>query len=128
MRLFTCCCCSVTKSCTTLCDPMDYSMPGFPVLHYLPEFAQIHGHGVGDAISPSHSLLPSSPFAFHLPQHQGLLSLKKKKPEIPTRTLIFLLSLKLCPQIMGNILQLRSQEVPWEQPVYCQQHHFCSLG
>ena len=27
------CCCSVTQSCRTLCDPMDYSMPGFPVLH-----------------------------------------------------------------------------------------------
>ena len=29
------------QSCLTLCDPMDCSMPGFPVLHYLPEFAQI---------------------------------------------------------------------------------------
>ena len=28
----------------TLCDPMDFGMPGFPVLHYLPEFAQIHVH------------------------------------------------------------------------------------
>ena len=27
-----------------LCNPVDCSMPGFPVLHYLPEFAQIHGH------------------------------------------------------------------------------------
>ena len=27
-----------------LCDPMDCSMPGFPVLHYLLEFAQIHVH------------------------------------------------------------------------------------
>ena len=27
------CCCSVTQSCRTLCDPMDYSVPGFPVLH-----------------------------------------------------------------------------------------------
>ena len=27
-------------SCVWLCDPMDYSMPGSPVLHYLPEFAQ----------------------------------------------------------------------------------------
>ena len=35
-------CCSVTKSCLTLCDPMDYSTPGFPVLHGLPEFAQTH--------------------------------------------------------------------------------------
>ena len=30
-----CCCCSVTQSYLTLCDPMDCSMPGFPVLHYL---------------------------------------------------------------------------------------------
>ena len=37
-------CCSVAKSCLTLCDPMDCSMPGFPVLHYLPEFAQVHIH------------------------------------------------------------------------------------
>ena len=31
-----CSCYSVAKSCQTLWDPMDYSMPGFPVLHYLP--------------------------------------------------------------------------------------------
>ena len=35
-------CCSITKSWPTLCDPMDCSMPGFPDLHYLPKFAQIH--------------------------------------------------------------------------------------
>ena len=41
----TCCCgCSVAKLCLTLCDPMDYSMPGFPVLHHLPEFTQTHAH------------------------------------------------------------------------------------
>ena len=33
-------CCSVTKSCPTLCYPIDCSMPGFPVLHYLLEIAQ----------------------------------------------------------------------------------------
>ena len=44
--------CSVTQSCLTLCDPMDYSTPGFPALHYLPEFAQMHGHWVNDAIQP----------------------------------------------------------------------------
>ena len=34
------CCCSVTKLCsdTTLCIPMDCSIPGFPVPHHLPEF------------------------------------------------------------------------------------------
>ena len=35
-----CFCCSVTQSCLTLCDPMDCSIPGFPVPHYLREFAQ----------------------------------------------------------------------------------------
>ena len=55
---------SVTQSCPTLCDPMDYSVPGFPVHHQLAELAQIHVHWVGDAIQPFHplsspSLLPS---------------------------------------------------------------------
>ena len=39
-----CCCCSVTKLYPTLWDPMDCSMPGFPVRHHLPEFAQVHAH------------------------------------------------------------------------------------
>ena len=34
--------CMHAQLCPTLCDPMDYSSPGFFVLHYLPEFAQIH--------------------------------------------------------------------------------------
>ena len=33
-------CCSVTQLCPTLCNPMDCSMLGFPVLHHLLEFAQ----------------------------------------------------------------------------------------
>ena len=33
-----------------LCDPMDCSTSGFPVLHHLPELAQTHVHQVGDAI------------------------------------------------------------------------------
>ena len=48
--LYCCHCCSVSQSCQTLCDPMDCSMPGFPVLHCLPELAQIHVDWVGDAI------------------------------------------------------------------------------
>ena len=34
MRGARCCCCSVTKSCPTLCNPVDCSTPAFPVLHY----------------------------------------------------------------------------------------------
>ena len=52
-------CCSVAQACLTFCDPMDCSMPGFPVLHYLPEFAQTHVRWVRDAIQLSHPLLPS---------------------------------------------------------------------
>ena len=38
------CCCSFAKSCLILCNPMDCCLPGFPILHYLPEFAQTHVH------------------------------------------------------------------------------------
>ena len=63
---------SVAQSCLTLCDPMDCSTPGLPVLHYLPEFARTHVHHFGDAIQPSHPLLPPSPPALGLCQRQGL--------------------------------------------------------
>ena len=39
-----CGCCSVAQSCLTLYNPMDCSTPGFLVLHYLLEFAQVHVH------------------------------------------------------------------------------------
>ena len=68
----TACCCSVTKSCLTLCDPMDFRVPGFPVLHDLPEFAQIHVHWVSDTMQPSCPLLLPCPPALNLSQHQGL--------------------------------------------------------
>ena len=41
-----------------VCDSKDGSMPGFPVLHHLPELAQTHAHWVSDAIQPSHPWLP----------------------------------------------------------------------
>ena len=59
LNLKICCCyCSVPQSCPNLCNPMDCGTAGFPVLHYLVEFAQIHVHWVGDAIKPSHPLSP----------------------------------------------------------------------
>ena len=63
---------SVAQLCLTLCDPMDWSTPGFPVHCQLLEFAQTHVHRVRDAIQPSCPLSsPSSP-AFSISQHQGL--------------------------------------------------------
>ena len=63
---------SVTQL-STLCDPMDCSMPGFPVHHQLPELVQTHVNQVGDAIQPSHPLSSPSPPALNLSQHQDLL-------------------------------------------------------
>ena len=63
---------SVTQSCPTFCNPIDYSMSDFPVHHHLLEYAQIYVHWVGDAIQPSHPLLSPSPPALSPPQHQGL--------------------------------------------------------
>ena len=70
--LYRCRCCLVAKSCLTLWDPLNCSMPGFLVLQYVPEFAQIHAHWISDAIQPSHSLWPPSPPGLNLSQYQGL--------------------------------------------------------
>ena len=67
-----CCCFSVTKSCSTLCNPMNCSTPGFAVSHHPSEFAQTHVHWVSNAIQPFHPLLPASPLAFNLCQQRGL--------------------------------------------------------
>ena len=75
------CCCSVTQSCLTLCDPMDCSMPGFPVLHYVPELAQSHVHWVSNTIPPSCPLSPFPP-AFYLSQHQGPFQWVGSSPQV----------------------------------------------
>ena len=83
------CCCSVAKLCPTPCDTMNCSMPGFPVLCYLPEFAQTHVRWVGDAIQPPHPLSSRSPlvFSFEKPQVFKCLS----QPPIQWRYLWYFL-------------------------------------
>ena len=51
---------SAIQSCPTLWDPMDCIMPGFPVLHYLPKFAQSHIQ----SMMPSNHLILCRPFSF----------------------------------------------------------------
>ena len=63
---------SVAQLFLALCDPVDCSMPGFPVHHQLLEPTQTHVHHVSDLIRPSHPLSSPSPPAFNLSQHQGL--------------------------------------------------------
>ena len=52
---------SVAQLCPTLCNPINYSMPGLTVHHKLPEFTQTQVHWVSDAIQTSHPLLSSCP-------------------------------------------------------------------
>ena len=59
-------------SCVWLLQSHGLQHPGFPVLHYLPEFAQTHGHWVSDVIQPSHLLLPLPHPILNLSQHEGL--------------------------------------------------------
>ena len=73
-RISLSCCCSVTKSCPTLCNPKDCSTPGVPVHHQLLKPTQTHVHHVGDAIQPPYPLSSPSPPAFNLSQHQGLFN------------------------------------------------------
>ena len=63
---------SVAQPCTTLCNPMNRSMPGPPVHHQLLEFTQTHVHRISDAIQPSHPLASPSPPAPNPSQHQSL--------------------------------------------------------
>ena len=68
---------------TTLCNPMNCSMPGLPVHHQLLEFTQTHVHRVGDAIQPSHPL--SSPSSAPNPsQHQSLFQWVNSSHEVAT--------------------------------------------
>ena len=55
---------SVAQLYLIVCDPMNFSMPGFPVCHQVPELTQTHVHPIGDTIQPSHAL--SSPFSSYL--------------------------------------------------------------
>ena len=96
LHCFGLCCCLVAQLCLTLCDPLDCSMPGFPVLHSLLEFAQIpHIHCISGAIQPSHPLLPSSPFAFNHSQHQGLFQWVDSSHQ------------------MAKVLELQRQSIQW---------------
>ena len=62
---------SVAQSRPTLWDPMNCSTPGLPVHHQLPEFTQTHVQRVGDAIQPSHPVIPFSSCPQSLPASES---------------------------------------------------------
>ena len=70
---FSCChCCQSVTS-----DHMNFSAPGFPVLHHRLELAQTHAHQVGDATQPSHPLSSPSPPDLNLSQHESLFQMSQ---------------------------------------------------
>ena len=73
---------------STLCNPMDCRMPGFPVHHQLLKLPQTHVHWISDAIQPSHLLPSPSPPASNLAWHQGLFQWVSSLPQV-TKVLKF---------------------------------------
>ena len=61
-----CCCCLVTQSCLTLCNPMCYTTLGLSASHHLPKFAKFMSIS---SVPSSHLILltPSSPSALIFP-------------------------------------------------------------
>ena len=97
--------CWIAKSYSTLCNPMDCSMPGFPILHYFPEFVQAHVHWVSDAIQPFNPLFPPSP-AFSLAQHWGLFQWVSSLHQVAK-------VLELQHHLFISIVSLRHSHADW---------------
>ena len=97
-----------TQLCLTLFDPLNCSLPGSCVLHYLLEFAQIHVRWVSDAIQPSHPLLSPSPPALNLSQHQGLFQWVS-----PLHQVAEIVELQLQSQSFQWIFMLISFRMDW---------------
>ena len=105
------CCGSVAKLYPVLSNAMDYSTPGLPVLHYLPEFSQTHVHWTGDAIQSSHPLLPTSPPAFNQITLPSKTDFQNRNICFSVFFLSFLLDLYLicfiCTWWIGRILKYK---------------------
>ena len=70
-----CCCCSMAQSYLTLCDPLDCSTAGFPVLHQLLELSQTHVHPtISSSVAPCSSRLQSFPASGSFPMSQFFAS------------------------------------------------------
>ena len=81
---------------------LDWGMPGFPVLHYLLEIAQIHIQWVGDAIQSSHPRSPTSPPALSLSQHHGLFQWVSSSHQVANVL-----------ELSFSMLQLQHQSFQW---------------
>ena len=102
-------CCSVTKSCLTLCNHINCSTPGSSVLQYLYEFSQTCFHRVSDAIQPSH------PF-FHLARSWAHKIFWKTPNYLKSCSASFSQSIEclisdLCPELLSGCVE--GQQLQW---------------
>ena len=91
------CCCSVTQSFSTVCDPMNCSIPGFPVLHYLPKFAQTHVRLFETPWIAAHQA------SLYITNSQSSLRLTSIESVMPSSHLILCRPLLLLPPIPSSI-------------------------
>ena len=104
------CCYSVSKSCLTLGDPMNCSMPGFPVLYYLLEFAQTHVHCVNFSLVAQLYPTLCDPMdcacqaSLSIINSQSLLRLMSIETVMPSKHLILCHPLLLLPSIFLLLL------------------------
>ena len=103
-------------------------MPGFPVLHHLPELAQTHVRWVSDAIQPSHPLPPPSP-ALSPSQYQGLFQWVSSSHQVAK---VLKLRLQYSISVSNEYLGLISFRINWFDLLAIQgtlksllQHHSC---
>ena len=123
---------SVAQSCWTPCNPMDYSMPGLPVHHQLPEFTQTRVHWVSDAIQPSHlssisfsSRLQSFPASGSFPMNQFF---KSGGQSIGVSSSASVLLMNIQGWFLFGLTGLISLQSKWLSRVFSnttvQKHHF----
>ena len=77
-----CCRCSVAKSCPTMWS-YELQYTRLPCPSPSPGVCSAHAHWASDAIQPSYPLLPPSPPAFNLSQHQGLFQWVSSSYQVP---------------------------------------------
>ena len=87
---------------------MDCSTPGFPVLHYFPEFTQTLVHWVSDAIQPSRPLSSPSPPTLSLSQNPGHFQCVGSVNQVAN-----VLELQLQHQSFNEYLGLISLRIYW---------------
>ena len=110
---------SVAQSCPTLCNPMDFSMPGFPVHYQLPELTQTHVHlsrwchpTISSSVFPFSSRLQSFPASESFPMSQ-FLRLRKCFSLLRLLTVFFI---NQC-EILSNVF-LHLLNIIWFYPLY----------